>query len=545
MPRASDTAMTFASRIRAARPTPDEVAARRWVYVPYDQLTTDVGPLAGADPAAVGVVMVESAARARARPYHQWKLAVVLANERHFALELAAKGFRVLYLTGDDGFGAQLRAALARHAIARFTVMEPAERILREELRDAGVALDLIANATWLTTPLHFEAALPAAPYRMDAFYRHVRRATGLLMEGGRPVGGRFSFDGENRARWPGTPAAPDRFGVAPDAITREVIDLVRARFAGHPGDLAGFDLPASADDARALWAHARQHALAHFGPYEDAMSVAHPHLFHSRVSPLLNLGRLLPGAVVADVIADHGAGRVPLASAEGFVRQVLGWREFVRHVHRVTDGFRALDAGGAPNHLGAHAPLPAAYWGEVKSGLRCLDTVVADVRREGASHHITRLMVLANLATLLGVSPRALTDWFWAMYTDAYDWVVEPNVLGMGTFAAGDVMTTKPYVSGAAYLARMGDACRGCRFDPTGRDAARPCPLTPLYWNLLDRAAPALAGNERMKLPMASARRRTEAQRAHDARVRLRVLDALGRAEEVPSDVASVSARP
>lgn len=537
--------MSFAAQIRAARPTADEVAARRWVYVPYDQLTTEVGPLADADPAAVGVVMVESAARARARPYHQWKLALVLANARHFALELAAKGFRVLYLTGDDGFGAQLRGALARHGIPRVTVMEPAERILRDELRDAGVALDVVANATWLTTPSQFSAALPAAPYRMDAFYRHVRRATGMLMENGRPLGGRFSFDGENRARWPGTPAAPARFGVAPDAITREVIDLVRARFADHPGDLAAFDLPTRAADARALWTHARQHALPHFGPYEDAMSVAHPHLFHSRVSPLLNLGRVLPGAAVADVIADHAAGRVALASAEGFVRQVLGWREFVRHVHRVTDGFRTLDAAGAPNLLGAHAPLPAAYWGEAPSGLRCLDAVVADVRREGASHHITRLMVLANIATLLGVSPRALTDWFWAMYTDAYDWVVEPNVLGMGTFAAGDVMTTKPYVSGAAYLARMGDACRGCRFDPTGRDARRPCPLTPLYWNLLDRAAPALADNERMKLPLASARRRSEAQRADDARVRRRVLDALGRGEEVPRDVAAAGPRP
>jgi deoxyribodipyrimidine photolyase-related protein len=153
--------------------------------------------------------------------------------------------------------------------------------------------------------------------------------------------------------------------------------------------------------------------------------------------------------------------------------------------------------------------------------------------------------MVLSNIATLLGVSPRALTDWFWATYTDAYDWVVEPNVLGMGTFAAGDLMTTKPYESGAAYLARMGDACRGCRFDPMGRDASRPCPLTPMSWNLLDRAADVLASNQRMTLPLAAARRRGEAQRALDARVRLRVLDALGRGVEVPHDVAAVTARP
>ncbi len=532
--------MNFAQQIRAARPTPEEVAARRWVYVPYDQLTTAAGPLAAADPAHTGVVMIESAARARERPYHQWKLALVLANERHFALELAARGFRVIYRAGEAGFGAQLRGLLHDAAIPRVTVMEPAERILREELRTSGVALDVVPNATWLTRPEDFAAALPAAPYRMDAFYRHVRRATGVLMAQGRPLGGRFSFDGDNRARWPGTPAAPPRFGVAPDALTREVIDLVRARFGDHPGDLTGFDLPASAADAQALWSHARAHALPHFGPYEDAMSVAHPHLFHSRVSPLLNLSRLSARAIVADVLADHDAGRVPLASAEGFVRQVLGWREFVRHVHRVTDGFRALDPGGAPDHLGAAAALPAAWWGANPSGLRCVDTVVAEVAREGYSHHITRLMVLANVATLLGVSPRALTDWFWVMYTDAYDWVVEPNVLGMGTFAVGDLLTTKPYVAGAAYLARMGDACPGCRFDPSARDARRPCPLTPLYWDFLHRNAAALSAHERMKLPLASARGRSAAQREHAGRVRLRVLDALGRGEALPPDVAA-----
>ncbi|MFO0602185.1 MAG: cryptochrome/photolyase family protein [Polyangiales bacterium] len=532
--------MTFAEAIRRARPAAHEVAARRWVYVPYDQLTTAVGPLAGADPAAVGVVMVESAARARARPYHQRKLALVLANERHFALELAARGFRVLYLAGEAGFGAQLRAAMARHGIARLTAMEPAERCLREELRAEGVALDLAPNATWLTGPEDFAAALPAPPYRMDAFYRHVRRRTGVLMAGGKPLGGRFSFDGENRERWRGDPPAPPRFGVAPDDLTREVIDLVRARFGDHPGDLAGFDLPTREADAAALWAHARARALPHFGPFEDAMSAAHPRLFHAAVSPLVNLGRLLPRRLVDDVVGDHAAGRVGLASAEGFVRQVLGWREFVRHVHRATDGFRAVDPGGAPDRLGATAPLPPAYWGGAPSGLRCLDVVVADVVREGWSHHITRLMVLSNVATLLGVSPRALTDWFWAMYTDAFDWVVEPNVLGMGTYAVGDLMTTKPYVSGAAYLAKMGDACAGCRFDPSGRDAARPCPLTPLYWDFLDRAALALAGNERMKLPLASARRRPDAQRANDRRVRLRVLDALGRGEALAADVAS-----
>jgi deoxyribodipyrimidine photolyase-related protein len=239
----------------------------------------------------------------------------------------------------------------------------------------------------------------------------------------------------------------------------------------------------------------------------------------------------------------------LPLASHEGFLRQVAGWREFVRHVHVATDGFRRGRGGhesGAPSFLSAHDPLPPAFWPSpaaadaaplsssstpptnaaarapwgAKSGLGCLDHVIDDVWAEGWSHHIPRLMVLANIATLLDVSPRALTDWFWVAYVDAFDWVVEPNVLGMGTFAAGDVMTTKPYVAGAAYVDRMSDYCESCAFAPKRTVEDGGCPLTPLYWAFLHRHDAALADVERMKLPIASARKRSAAQQAGDERV-------------------------
>jgi deoxyribodipyrimidine photolyase-related protein len=248
-------------------------------------------------------------------------------------------------------------------------------------------------------------------------------------------------------------------------------------------------------------------------------MSRASTSLFHTRISSLLNLHRLLP----RDVVRDVERLPIPLASREGFIRQVLGWREFVRHVHRETDGFRRLpgepssstgDAGARPSSLGADAPLPPAFWGR-PSGLACLDHVVREVWDEGYSHHITRLMVLSNIATLLDVSPRELTDWFWVAYTDAYDWVVEPNVLGMGTFAVGDLMTTKPYVAGAAYLARMSDYCDGCAFDPGGS-----CPLTRLYWAFLDRHAGVLRDNPRLRIVMAAARKRPADERARDRQV-------------------------
>jgi deoxyribodipyrimidine photolyase-related protein len=505
----------FGARIRPARPRAAEVRQRRWVYVPYDRLTDQVGPLMGADPREVGLVFVESTEKAGRRPYHKKKLALLLANERHFALELAARGFRIFYLGSDRPIGAVLESLCREHRIERLTVMRPAERELRRDLRALGDRLEEVPDATWLTTPEDFAAAFPdGPPYRMDRFYRRVRRRTGILMHAGAPEGGKLSFDVENRKPWRGAPPVPRRPRFPPDEITAEVLALVERTFPRHFGNLAGFDLPTTAKDAARAWRFARTRLLPHFGPYEDAMSAAEPDLFHSRVSALLNLSRLLPARLLAEVEGDHHAGRVPLASAEGFIRQILGWRELVRHVHEATDGFRRLDPAGAPDALSAGRRLPAAYWG-VPSGLRCLDTVVAQVIAEGYSHHITRLMVLGNLATLAGYSPRELTDWFWFAYVDAYDWVVEPNVLAMATFATGDLMTTKPYVSGAAYIHRMSDYCGDCRYDPrraTGEDA---CPVTALYWTFLERNRAALAGNPRMALPLKQLAKKSPRERA------------------------------
>jgi deoxyribodipyrimidine photolyase-related protein len=252
-------------------------------------------------------------------------------------------------------------------------------------------------------------------------------------------------------------------------------------------------------------------------------------------------------------VIDDTLALDLPIASKEGFVRQILGWREFVRHTHRLTDGFRALprhpavptdpplDASGhaAPSFLGADNPLPPAFWGGAPSGLACLDDTIAAVWDEGYSHHITRLMVLANIATLLDVSPRALTDWFWAAYTDAYDWVVEPNVLGMGTFALGELLTTKPYVAGSAYLDRMGDLCDGCAFTPGDT-----CPLTPMYWAFLARHAEALRRNPRVSGPVAGAGKRAPEKKASDTAIYTTVRDTLQRGETLSLAAVRAAAR-
>jgi len=491
----------FARDLAARQPDP---ADRRWLYVPYDQLSDAIGPLARTDPREVGIVLVESPGKAARRRYHKQKIALVLANQRHFALEQAARGVAVRYEVSPGSYADAL-APLTK-TLGPLELMRPAERELREDLKHlvATGALIESPHEGWLTTPAQFEASQSGPPWRMDAFYRHVRRETGVLMARGKPVGGRWSFDAENRRPWRGEPAAPEPPRYRPDDVTVEVGQLIEERFAGHPGTLDLPALPATREDAEAAWAWATGACLPHFGPFEDAMSTRSSGLFHTRVSPLLNLHRLLPAAVVRDVAALD----VPLPSREGFIRQVLGWREFVRHVHEATDGFRTCP----PGPLGASRPLPPAFWG-APSGLACLDGVVADVWQEGWSHHITRLMILSNLATLLEVSPRELTDWFWVAYVDAFDWVVEPNVLGMGTHAFGDLMTTKPYVSGAAYIDRMSDYCSTCRFDPKTT-----CPVTPMYWAFLARHERTLAGNVRMAMPLRSLRQRSASRRASDA---------------------------
>ena len=490
----SPRAPLFAARLRkataAAAATP-----KHWHYVAYDRLVLP----AGADPRSLGLVLVESTHKASRRDYHKRKLAFVLSNARHFALEQAERGYAIRYVGTDLPFA----EALVGLQLPGLSCFVPAERELREELE--GLPIEQLPDETWVSTTEDFAAACPRAPYRMERFYAHMRRRTGLLMERGKPIGGRLSLDEENRKPWRGEPVPPARPRFLPDDITREVLELVEARFPSHFGTLDDYAEPASHDDAERVWAFALDELLVHFGPYEDAMSRVEPDLFHARISALMNVGRLMPRRVLDDVAQRYAAGELPLSSAEGFIRQILGWREYVRHVHAVTDGFRKPPLA---NPLAAHRPLPPVYWG-TPSGMRCMDTVVGEVVRTGFSHHITRLMVLGNLATLAGYAPRELSDWFWLAYIDAYDWVVEPNVLGMATYADGGRMTTKPYVSGAAYIDKMSDYCKGCALDPKRSTGEGACPMTALYWTFLDRNREALAGNQRMALPLRALEKR------------------------------------
>ena len=512
-----------------------------WVWLAYDQLNVaflDALNLEG----RLGVVLIESSTKAKRRPYHQQKLGVLLSNQRHFALELQAMGYPVAYLISSASYGEVLGSVLS--TVGSLHGVAAAERELREEVAHLTAQGRLIEHEHpgWLTPRNWFlDSVGDTPPFRMDAFYRKVRQETGWLMNDGKPVGGKYSFDAENRFPWKGDPPVPMEPSYRRDAIDEEVESLVQTHYGHHPGMVDLSTQPTSAEEVEEALAFAMK-CLPHFGTYEDAMSEKSRGLFHSRLATLVNLHRLMPERVVHAAMGT----KAPINSVEGFVRQMI-WREYVRHIHEVTDGFRTLeverlpaergarwkgftsqDKENHPNHLGQQNPLPMAYWGQT-SGLRCLDASVASVMEDGWTHHIPRLMVLSNVANLLDVDPRQLTDWFHAAFIDAYDWVVEPNVLGMGTFALGAAMMTKPYVAGSAYINRMSDHCKSCQFHHK-----KTCPMTRLYWAYLQRHAPSFAGNHRMAIAMKNVERRADEEKERDAATFEHVRKTLLAGEEV-----------
>ena len=563
--------MAFLDDMRAAWPTVEQARGRTWVFVPYDRLNDRIGPLATLKPGDAGLILIESHAKGRNRPYHKKKVLVVLSNMRHFALEQQARGVMVAYRNAPESYGEQLLAVQQELGLPAIRTAVPAERELRKDLEAAvalGLQLEFSEDDAWLSTPEDWAAvfgsgkAARGRQYLMEKFYRHMRKRTGLLMDAaGGFVGGKLSFDEDNRRPYKGEVQVPVRPSFAPDAITLELINWLGGNGIESVGTFDGFDLPCTAEDCTLFWRFALAELLPHFGPFEDAMSAREPMLFHSAISALMNVSRLLPREVVRDVAAAYEGMTIPLASAEGFIRQIVGWREFMRHMHNATDGYRTVaqapdpdanlhaneyshllvkerntaapDLPAMPSALDAHLPLPPAYWG-VPSGMFCLDTAAGQVMQQGWTHHILRLMVLSNLATLCGFSPRELTDWFWVAFVDAYDWVVEPNVLGMATFADGGLTATKPYVSGAAYIDRMSDYCGKCALNPKKSVGPGSCPFTSLYWTFMERHQDLLGSNQRMRMPYATLRKKSAEERSALRERAKRAVEQLERGEIV-----------
>ncbi len=468
-----------------------------------DQLSHNLASLRAATPASAVVLMMEVAEEATYVPHHPQKIALFFSAMRHFADELREQGWTVDYVRLDDpantgDFAGEVARAAQRHCATRIVTVAGGEwRVVDSQQTWAErtrLPLTVLDDDRFLCTIEQFAGwAKGRKRMIMEDFYRIMRRQTGLLMDGDQPVGGQWNYDQENRKSVPKGHRFTPPLRFAPDAITTEVMALVAGRFGNHFGSIDGFSWAVTREQALAALADFITHRLAGFGDYQDAMVTGEDVLNHSLLAPALNLGLLSPLEVCQAAEAAFHAGTAPLNAVEGFIRQILGWREYVRGLY----WFAGPDYT-ARNHLAATRPLPALFWG-APTDLKCLSQAVDATRRNAMAHHIQRLMILGNFAMLTGTNPAEVHRWYLAVYADALEWVEAPNVIGMSQFADGGLMATKPYAAGGAYVNRMSDHCKSCRYDVKQRTGPTACPLNSLYWDFLARHEDLLSSNQRL----------------------------------------------
>ena len=466
---------------------------RRLVIVLGDQLNRDSALLKGLDAEQDLVFMAEVREEATHVCSHKARIALFLAAMRHFREDLRARGLPVHYLTLQSHAYPSLAAALSallEERRPRQVIMQRAgdwrvQQSLADTVARAGLALQIVENSHFLITPDDFGAWLGDRKQpRMEHFYRFMRRRHGVLMDGGQPVGGKWNYDAENRRGFgkqgPGMLPTPPAF--AADAITREVLRLVKREFPDHPGELAEFDWPVTTDAAEMALEDFIGQRLPPFGRYQDAMWTGQPFLYHSLLSSSFNLSLLHPSRAISMAANALANGAAPLAGVEGFIRQLLGWREYIRGIY-----WARMPAYADCNALEADAPLPEFFWSG-ETDMRCLRETLGQTLRYGYAHHIQRLMVTGLYCLLHGVRPQAVHEWYLAIYVDAVEWVELPNTLGMSQYADGGYLASKPYVASGAYINRMSNYCTGCRYDSSCATGDSACPFTTLYWDFLQR---------------------------------------------------------
>jgi deoxyribodipyrimidine photolyase-related protein len=473
--------------------------AKVGIWVLGDQLHPHQSALAGcrAERNRTPVLLVESRSHSLRRRYHRQKLILVWSAMRHFALELEQEGWPVTYARCED-FTTAVAEWIEREGITELRLMRPADRGLETLLLHLGdrCRVTVLPNTHFLWQPEEFAAwARGYRQLRLENFYREGRRRWGVLMEGDQPAGDRWNFDKENRKPPKAglqTPAPP-RF--EPDAITRAAIADVQALDTELYGAAEPFAWAVTRREALQALDDFIATRLPGFGPYQDAMVTGEPTLWHGLIAPYLNLGLLEPQEVIAAVETAWRRGDCELACAEGFIRQVLGWREYMHGLYHLFGPDYATS-----NHFDHQRPLPAFFWSG-DTDLNCLRQCFGQLQQSGYAHHIQRLMVLGNFALIAGLEPQAVVQWFHATFIDAHDWVMQTNVLGMALYADGGRLASKPYAASASYINRMSTYCRDCRYDPKQRTGDRACPFNSLYWDFLLRHRPGLEGQGRMGL--------------------------------------------
>lgn len=470
-----------------------------------DQLSHDLITLRNADPMTDRVLMAEVREEGTYVGHHPKKILFILSAMRHFAEELSARGFTVDYICLDDEANTQtltgeLGRARKRIQPDRIRLCEPGEwRLLDafKQLQQEWAELELLEDDRFFCSHAFFKSwAGDRKQLRMEFFYREMRKHTQLLLDpDGGPEGGSWNLDSENRKPLPAGIAVPSQPEFPHEGITQDVEKLVAEHFADHYGKLAGFDYPVTAKQAERLWNAFLDQGMPSFGDFQDAMADHQPFLFHARIAAAMNIGLLDPRRVCLDVQAAYRAGEIPLNAAEGFVRQILGWREYVRGIY-----WLLMPDYADGNSLGNQRDLPEFYW-TGKTRMRCMQQAIGQTLEHAYAHHIQRLMVTGNFALLAGIEPKQICDWYLAVYMDAFDWVELPNTLGMVMHADGGYLGSKPYCSSGQYIKRMSNHCQSCSYKVSEKTGEKACPFNSLYWHFLMRHREQFSGNHRMKM--------------------------------------------
>ncbi len=493
---------------------------RNLVLVLGDQLNRDASAFDGFDVRQDAVWMAEVRDEATHAWSHKCRIAMFLAAMRHFRNALVAEGVAIHYRNLEEAanrhsFAAELTFTVQQLKPEKLVVTEPGEWRVREDFKRAaealGVPLEIRQDRHFLATTQDFAAyARDKKQLRMEFFYRQMRERYAYLMEKKKPIGGKWNFDPENRKSFgksgPAITAWMRTF--PPDEVTRGVLEMVERQFPDHPGELESFDFPVTPSEARQALNVFIADALPHFGDYQDAMWTEQPYLYHSRLSAALNLKLLDPRDVIRAAEQAYHDGHAPLHCVEGFIRQILGWREYVRGVY-----WLLMPEYLERNYLNAKEKLPAFYW-TGNTEMACLRDALGQTLRYGYAHHIQRLMVTGLFALLLGVEPQQVHLWYLAIYIDAVEWVELPNTLGMSQYGDGGVMASKPYVASGKYIQRMSNYCAGCQYNPAESVGETACPFTTLYWDFLMRHETMLAGNPRTIMQVKNLTRLTAAKK-------------------------------
>ena len=468
-----------------------------------DQLSHDLSSLKAADKTVDTVLMAELRSETGYVKHHKKKIALLFSAMRHFAEELRADGWQVDYRQFSDpntqhDFTATVQQAILSQQPDQLIVTKPGEhRVLQEMMNWENIlscAVHFLEDDRFFASTDEFESwAEGRKQLRMEYFYREMRRKTGLLMEGEQPIGGQWNYDSDNRKPPKQGLKIPPPTRFIPDQITRDVLTLVEREFADHFGDLHPFDFAVTAAQARQVLDEFIAQRLQQFGSYQDAMLADEPFMFHAHIGFYLNCGLLSAKESVNAAEQAYHNGQAPLNAVEGFIRQIIGWREYVRGLYwlKMPD-YKQL------NYFQATRSLPAFFW-TAETDMRCLNICVSDTKKYAYAHHIQRLMVLGNFALLAGLHPDEVNEWYLIVFADAYEWVELPNVSGMVLFADGGLLASKPYAAGGAYIDRMSDYCSSCRYKVKLKNGPDACPFNYLYWDFLLRNREKLNRNPRL----------------------------------------------